>query len=185
MDWSRPSVCLSACLISQTTGWIRMKCGTGVVPSGWPPNRTVPYSKNGINKTADEEICEVVPTGGALWWPKSEPRLKLKSWLEVYHPYHSNRGKQYYNLYCCQHCKPSRLERCCTLVDKVWTMPQVKTMAGVIRIFYMVTMANSSTILKIWVLKLLEFQTFETQLLNIWYHLSYYWKSYVLKIRNY
>jgi hypothetical protein len=32
-----------------------------------------------LNKTVDEKICEVGSTGGELWWPKSEPRLKINN----------------------------------------------------------------------------------------------------------
>jgi hypothetical protein len=53
----------------------------------------------GSNRAADEEICEVWPTGGELWSPKSEPCSSLKQLLEIYHGYHGNLGKDCYNLY--------------------------------------------------------------------------------------
>jgi hypothetical protein len=118
----RPSV---ARLNSRTTGWIRMKFGMGVVPRGIAPNRSAEYSKIGSNKTADDESCEVGPTGGALWWPKSEACPKIKQWLGVYHGYHVNRGKQCYSLYYWWHGKPA------ALVAKVGTMSQAKTVAGI------------------------------------------------------
>lgn len=43
-----------------------------------PKNGTVQYPNIRGNKIEGEEICEMEPTGGTLWWPKSEPCSKLK-----------------------------------------------------------------------------------------------------------
>jgi hypothetical protein len=49
-----------------------MKLCTDVVTSKNTSKSLVEYPKIGSNKTADERSCEVGPTGGAPWWPKSE-----------------------------------------------------------------------------------------------------------------
>jgi hypothetical protein len=70
MSWSRASVRLSAFFNLKSTERTTMKFGTDVVPTATAPNRTLQHHKIGRNKTADEEICEVGLTAGALWWPK-------------------------------------------------------------------------------------------------------------------
>lgn len=59
--------------MSEIDQQIRTKFGADVVS----PNRAAEYLKIRNDKTADEEILVVRPSGGAFW---SEPCPKKKSW---------------------------------------------------------------------------------------------------------